>query len=274
MDANAERAFVNQCRSGFLERIAHGGTELFCHRNIVCGQCDFFENALKPGRFKESFTGIVELQADPPRAIEALMEFLYKLDYSTPPELAHADQALFHLDVYNAADFCQVLELRTWADQKLHRVIKSQWTEIIPVIPELASVLRRRHEEDSSGQPDSLKALSFYCVKRSFTLLDDDIWTGLHREAPGFMAFMAGFFELLWKSKRHLLLAGQWLDRLGGEHAVVRDELFRCKAGERCNFKAAGNGMWKQQQRKLDGGPAGMGRKPICEHGFKSEVEQ
>lgn len=89
MDANAERAFINQCRSGFLERMAKyvhqahareapanictpslhnkihqpnpysdmkirlsDGTELFCHRNIVCGQCAFFENALKPGRFK------------------------------------------------------------------------------------------------------------------------------------------------------------------------------------------------------------------------------
>lgn len=187
------------------------------------------------------------------------------MEYSTPPGLDHADQALFHLDVYNAAIFFQVLELRKWADQILYRLIKTQWTEIIPVIPELSRELRRRDEEDAYGHPSSLKVLSFYCVKRSSTLLDDDIWTGLHTEAPKFMEFIAGFFEGLWESKRHVLLAGQWLDRLGGEHAVglvagkakcpgcgvvhtqvfgtVRDELFRCKAGEQCNFRAAGN-VW------------------------------
>lgn len=31
------------------------GTELQCHRSILCSQCSFFENALKPGRFKVKY---------------------------------------------------------------------------------------------------------------------------------------------------------------------------------------------------------------------------
>lgn len=87
MDIGGE--FVDECRAEFLEHIAEyvcrstseeapakicisslhnkihepnsysdmkirlsDGTELFCHRNIVCGQCAFFGDALKPGRFK------------------------------------------------------------------------------------------------------------------------------------------------------------------------------------------------------------------------------
>lgn len=183
------------------------------------------------------------------------------MDYSTPPNLAHADQAFFHLDVYRIADVYQIPRLRERADFALCLLILNHWAAIIPVIPDLSKGLA---EFDSNQQAECHKKLYEKGVVKSYMLLADDIWAGLLKEAPVFMNRITDRLEDLWTSN-HSMRAGQWLDRLGGEHAVgavtgrvkcpvcggvqmkvfgtVREEFYHCTADAHCNFRATGK-VW------------------------------
>lgn len=181
--------------------------------------------------------------------------------YSTPPNLANADQILFHLDIYHTADIYQLPRLRKQADYKIFLLIKYHWVDIIPVIPDLAKGLA---EHDSYQQAKSHQLLYEQGVAKSYMLLGDDIWAGLLKEAPAFMNQMTDRLERLWALNRSMR-AGQWLDGLGGEHAVgavtgrvkcpvcggvqvkvfgiVREDFYHCTAGARCDFRATGK-VW------------------------------
>ncbi|KAB2573324.1 putative BTB/POZ domain-containing protein L85 [Lasiodiplodia theobromae] len=72
------------------------GTEIKCHRSVICTQCEFFANALKPG-FKES-SGVIHLKDDPPQAIRHMVKFFYTGQYTTTeqPENPGPDQTMSH----------------------------------------------------------------------------------------------------------------------------------------------------------------------------------
>ncbi|KAL1633429.1 hypothetical protein SLS58_011089 [Diplodia intermedia] len=65
-----------------LALILRDESRLFCHRVIVCSQCDYFKNALRPGTFKESHTQTIELKDYPPQAIRCMIDFIYTGKYS------------------------------------------------------------------------------------------------------------------------------------------------------------------------------------------------
>ncbi|OJD32301.1 btb poz domain protein [Diplodia corticola] len=65
-------------------------TELRCHRVVVCTQCEFFANSVKPGRFNEA-SGIINLKSDPPHAIRSMIEFLYTKSYSASKQIEELD---------------------------------------------------------------------------------------------------------------------------------------------------------------------------------------
>ncbi|KAI5362582.1 Putative BTB/POZ domain-containing protein [Septoria linicola] len=50
------------------------------HKAVVCTRCEFFAKAVDR-RFKESTDNIVDLEEDPPKAVAAMMRFLYTDDY-------------------------------------------------------------------------------------------------------------------------------------------------------------------------------------------------
>ncbi|KAF2663659.1 hypothetical protein BT63DRAFT_460775 [Microthyrium microscopicum] len=53
------------------------------HRAIICSRSGFFDGACS-GRFREAQTGIIDLSADDPEAIEHMIKYFYKLDYLVP----------------------------------------------------------------------------------------------------------------------------------------------------------------------------------------------
>ncbi|KAL1633427.1 hypothetical protein SLS58_011087 [Diplodia intermedia] len=86
MSLKRKRSVLEAMESGVFSDVTlilSDGSELTCHR-IMLRSCDFFKNALEPGGFQESLTGIIDMKNDPPRAVRRVVEYLYTGDYSLP----------------------------------------------------------------------------------------------------------------------------------------------------------------------------------------------
>ncbi|KKY13980.1 putative btb poz domain protein [Diplodia seriata] len=222
------------------------GTELQCHRNIVCSQCSFFAKALEPGRFKESYTGVVKLPNDPPEAVTALIEFLYTSSYTISKNLDRADQVLFHAEVYEVAKIYDLDDLWGYAESALFIALTwkrpDHFVECIPVLPDLARILS---EHDPDKKTLVHKELVTLTIEQTEAHLrwNHQAWDALN-DVPEFMERIAGGCKDKWEY-RGCSSAGIWLDRWGGENAVgvaIR-ALSECKT-KHCHFKASSN-LWE-----------------------------
>ncbi|KAF4541476.1 BTB/POZ domain containing protein [Lasiodiplodia theobromae] len=208
------------------------GTELRAHREVLEGQSAFFRNALKPGTFKESFTGVISLPNDPPQAVRAMIEFFYMFRYTVPSDrcftdldfadeifhhldmLDFVDEVFHHLDMLDIARIYMLDELHENVDNRLTYLIRNRWNYMkdnMFLVFELLDVLDNRMK--SAGE------LVWSSVNYMEAFIEDDVWTKLHEQAPDFIAALQSQSEYRWP-----LLScrgsGMFLDRLGGEHSV------------------------------------------------------
>ncbi|KAK0621094.1 hypothetical protein DIS24_g11451 [Lasiodiplodia hormozganensis] len=208
------------------------GTELRAHREVLEGQSAFFRNALKPGTFKESFTGVISLPNDPPQAVRAMIEFFYMFRYTVPSghcfadldfadEIYHhldmldfVDEVFHHLDMLDIARVYMVDELHEYADGKLAYLIYDRWKHMkdnMFLVFELLDALK-------VGMRSYLRLL-WTSVNYMEAFIEDDVWNKLQEQAPSFVT------HLKWQSEHRWPLlscrgSGMFLDRLGGEHSV------------------------------------------------------
>ncbi|KAE9993187.1 hypothetical protein EG327_006186 [Venturia inaequalis] len=84
------------------------------HKNIVCPQSEFFRNACKKNTFKESNEGLVDFSDDEPKAVAAMVQFLYTAQYleKPDPEDPRTFCLLHHVQVYCLADRCSIKLLK------------------------------------------------------------------------------------------------------------------------------------------------------------------
>ncbi|KAI7103774.1 hypothetical protein KC340_g7823 [Hortaea werneckii] len=128
------------------------------HKAIVCARSDYFAVACKPGAFKESATGTIELQstADPdaakedpslddPAAVKLMIDFLYLHDYANvrtylnspyPPKTLSRDAfilstgdagAIMHAKVYALGSKYQIPSLQSASLKKFEEAANLVW---------------------------------------------------------------------------------------------------------------------------------------------------
>ncbi|PYI05223.1 hypothetical protein BO78DRAFT_447876 [Aspergillus sclerotiicarbonarius CBS 121057] len=101
--------------------------EFKVHRVVVCGQSEFFSRLYK-GNWVETAENVVRLTDDNPRAIEAMIQFMYGLDYdSSSGNRGSTSPLLFNVNLYQVADKYVVPQLKRRAKEKFDTVAKTCW---------------------------------------------------------------------------------------------------------------------------------------------------
>ncbi|KAF3189119.1 kelch-like 24 [Orbilia oligospora] len=81
--------------------------EYYLHRVVICPSSAFFKTALKPERFKEGYTGKVNLPEMKPDTFDVIARYMYSAELTVTP--AYGDNII---DIYEGAGFLQIPELQ------------------------------------------------------------------------------------------------------------------------------------------------------------------
>ncbi|KAK0621093.1 hypothetical protein DIS24_g11450 [Lasiodiplodia hormozganensis] len=236
-----EDLWETEAYSDFKVRLSTG-QEIGCHRSVVCAQCPFFRQALIPGRFKEGYTQIVSMPHDPPHAVKALLEYMYRGGYSVNESALDAPHTLLqHLDVLTIASIYDVPKLGELAQLWLARTIKHHFlTAALPVLPELLSTttVLPPIKKDAAVRRFAYALRWHLGAHMRVLVADDGVWAGMWRHARDFMRGRTCFMVCCWRERRgDLGLAEAWLTRfLGAETARRALRVVKCPK-ERCGVE-------------------------------------
>ncbi|KAF2434944.1 hypothetical protein EJ08DRAFT_722180 [Tothia fuscella] len=95
------------------------------HKNIVCGQVEFFRNAFD-GRFAEAESHEVKLVDDELCAVQAMFEYLYTRVYNNQSDV-EASAIILHAHVYSLADKYNIQGLKDMAGNEFSEAIVEEW---------------------------------------------------------------------------------------------------------------------------------------------------
>ncbi|KAL1633433.1 hypothetical protein SLS58_011093 [Diplodia intermedia] len=104
------------------------GHEYAVHRVVVCGQSPVLANAVKPEHgFKESQTGVINLEHDDPDAVKAMLQFMYRGSYS----LTENDDAMTQVArAYALGEMYCVPELKETAATDFKEYSSTGWEKV------------------------------------------------------------------------------------------------------------------------------------------------
>ncbi|KAK4550170.1 hypothetical protein LTR36_003137 [Oleoguttula mirabilis] len=111
------------------------------HRSIVCTQSDFFMKACT-GKFKEATERKIDLGDDNPDAVPAMLQYLYKREYSNDDAVAAGTPvALLHVRVYNLADKYDIASLKDHTLARFKLIADKHWKEqaFAKMLPEIVN---------------------------------------------------------------------------------------------------------------------------------------
>ncbi|KAK0645281.1 hypothetical protein DIS24_g8038 [Lasiodiplodia hormozganensis] len=168
-------------------------TELKVHRVVLCTQCEFFANAIKPGHFLAN-SSVIDLKNDPPQAIRRLVEFLYTGRYtvnglrSLPNE--YAEFVLAHADVYVVSKLYEVPKLEEEACNAIKSALEEPKT--LEVFPRLVHTIYSGVAETTCAIHDDIFR---YAQSNVAELISGDHFGSMIQNAPG----------LIEKLMRHLV---------------------------------------------------------------------
>ncbi|EAW06333.1 BTB/POZ domain protein [Aspergillus clavatus NRRL 1] len=101
--------------------------EFKVHRLIICGQSAYFARLFNHN-WKEVEESVVRLEDDDPRAVEAMINFLYGFDYnSIGRDRERVSPMLFHAKVYQVGDKYDVPKLKEQARTEFAAAIQTDW---------------------------------------------------------------------------------------------------------------------------------------------------
>ncbi|KAL1627766.1 hypothetical protein SLS54_002032 [Diplodia seriata] len=129
------------------------------HKNVVCWQSPFFANAMKDGRFKESFEKRIDLFEDKPAAIRAMLEYMYGGDYDEGARNSEVEMPQWlqlHVDVYVIADKYQVNHngLAALACKRIDDLFSAHWMVMMEDFPALMDeIYTRTRDKDHLLRP-------------------------------------------------------------------------------------------------------------------------
>ncbi|TID23405.1 Leptomycin B resistance protein pmd1 [Venturia nashicola] len=101
------------------------------HKNIISSQSKFFYNACTKD-FKEKKEANIDLSEQDPDAVEALLEYLYKSDYTRLTK-DNVNALVLHVHVYQLADMYDIAELKEVAAGLFKEAAEKDWE--LPAFP-------------------------------------------------------------------------------------------------------------------------------------------
>ncbi|OGM45159.1 BTB/POZ domain protein [Aspergillus bombycis] len=167
LSASIKKFFISTDFSGLT--ICTADQEFKVHRLFVCGQSVYFSRLFK-GNWTESVDNTIQLKSDDPRAVEAMVHFMYGFEYdSSGSNLGRVSPMLFNINVYQVADKFGVPQLKQKAKNKFEAI---------------SEAYQRTHKEDR-GLRDILVRISHEHLE--WPLENEDFRTVLE-ETLGFAA--------------------------------------------------------------------------------------
>ncbi|KAM5475685.1 hypothetical protein MauCBS54593_001377 [Microsporum audouinii] len=156
------------------------------HKLVVCGQSEVFSRMLDRD-WKESSENTIELGDDDPRAIEAMISFMYKFDYHQTG--GEASSMLFDAKVFGVAEKYGIAALKICAQNKFKVAIQIGWNtdEFLDVIAEV-------YNEISCADRTLRKLLATVCYDNIRELFKKDHFKVLLEDIPGFAADVIHLF--------------------------------------------------------------------------------
>ncbi|KAE9963535.1 hypothetical protein BLS_009204 [Venturia inaequalis] len=122
--------------------IRSGRRKFNVHKNVVCGQSEWFEKAVKENAFLEGETGVISMNEDKLDAVAAMLDYLYTQDYAISSVAGQSsgrddfDTVLnkswpaamkFNLQVYELANRFRIPGLKHLAEYNFRSVAENQW---------------------------------------------------------------------------------------------------------------------------------------------------
>ncbi|QDS71484.1 hypothetical protein FKW77_004412 [Venturia effusa] len=143
-----------------------GGTMIKAHKSIVCAQSKFFENACKPGRFKEGQENVVILELGDSDTIKAMINFLYTAHY--PANSAHRPLFHFHARMYIVADFFDIASLKKRALQMFEA--NAKLLDVSNCRTAFFAMIRSLYTDDAASE-EHLRKIITACANRAMPML-------------------------------------------------------------------------------------------------------
>ncbi|KAK4961874.1 hypothetical protein LTR10_002367 [Elasticomyces elasticus] len=120
-----KKAFQNSKHSDLIIRCADNRWDV--HKLIVCSQSPVLAKACE-GAFKEAEEGLITLHEDDPWVVEAMLEFIYTLDFDDSySDIAETPPIVFTVNLHMAADKFDIPGLRKLTALKFHAQALAEW---------------------------------------------------------------------------------------------------------------------------------------------------
>ncbi|KAK4900857.1 hypothetical protein LTR27_002040 [Elasticomyces elasticus] len=120
-----KNAFHDPKHSDLIIRCADNRWDV--HKVIVCSQSPVLAKACE-GAFKEAEEGLITLQEEDPRVVEALLQFIYTLDFDDScHDVDEMPAIVFTVDVHIAADKFDIPGLRKLTASKFRAYALTKW---------------------------------------------------------------------------------------------------------------------------------------------------
>ncbi|KAF2135470.1 uncharacterized protein K452DRAFT_215462, partial [Aplosporella prunicola CBS 121167] len=119
------------------------------HKLVLCSQSNVFRNACDPGKnFKEANEGVIHMNEDSPEIVKALLEFLYRFDYSVPEDSG----MLFHVQAYAMGEIYAVGGMKDLAKARFRNNALVSWA--CPTFPPAVKAIYNTTPETDRGLRD------------------------------------------------------------------------------------------------------------------------
>ncbi|RDI83852.1 hypothetical protein Vi05172_g6278 [Venturia inaequalis] len=161
------------------------------HRAVISSQSKFFYNACTKD-FKEKKDANIDLSEQDPEAVEALLEYLYKCDYTRLTK-DNASALVLHVHVYQLADMYDIAELKEVAAGLFKETAEKDWE--LPAFPLAVQEIYDNPEDDARTLR---KLVVNEAIDHLDTLLEDD-----HGEFAQVMAAFGEFGKDICKDSFH-----------------------------------------------------------------------
>ncbi|KAB8249751.1 BTB/POZ protein [Aspergillus flavus] len=181
LSASIKKFFISSDFSDMT--ICTADQEFKVHRLIVCGQSAYFSRLFK-ANWTESVDNKIQLKSDDPRAVEAMVHFMYGFEYdSSGSDLGRVSPMLFNINVYQVADKFEVPQLKQKAKDKFETIARTCWEmDDYPIA--ISEAYQRTHKGDR-GLRDILVSISHEHLEK---LLENEDFRTVLEEVLGFAA--------------------------------------------------------------------------------------
>ncbi|KAF2841109.1 hypothetical protein M501DRAFT_1013924 [Patellaria atrata CBS 101060] len=160
------------------------GSETYkVHKAVICPQSEFFQKTFE-GNFKESESNSVDLSAQHPRIVQAMLMFFYTGGYSQTKgeESEELHPMMFHVLVYAIAGMYTVPHLKELAKKWAAEAFRRSWSEA-----EFTNVIEKIYDDNVLPRDNELKKEVLWVTRNNRkTLLQNDRFVEMMREIGDF----------------------------------------------------------------------------------------